>query len=167
MADLRSAGRIVPGDMKRRIIVNGGKVWHRLEAQTQRGYQLQAKAARDEASAALRCMSGDLRIALDAKSRAVCMHRTSQGPMRVVSVRLSVIDLKGLDEMIASDRYSTRNALALIPEHAFATTPTHSSIEFTLLNVDIGDKHNKALDWVRSVCLERNALTSEIFNRRW
>ena len=60
VADLRSAGRIVPCDMERRIIVNGGKVRHRLEAQHQRGYQLQAEAATHDAFAALRCKRGDL-----------------------------------------------------------------------------------------------------------
>ena len=112
------------------------KVRHRLEAKKKRGYQLQAEVVGDETCAALRCKRGDLRIALDATRRAVCMHHPTQGPMRVNSARLRVIDLKELDEMIASDRYSIRYALALIPEHAWAITPIHSSIE---------------LDWVRSV----------------
>ena len=91
------------------------------------------------------------------------MHRTSQGPKRVKSVRLSLMYLQELDEMIAGDRYSSRNALALIPAHAWAITPMHSSIEFAHLKVGIGDEHIKAIYWVRSVCLNRNAFKSAIF----
>ena len=39
----------------------------------------------------------------------------------------------------------------------------HSSIENALLKVGIGDEHIKALDWVRSVRLHRNAFKSAIF----
>ena len=73
-----------------------------------------------------------------------------------------MFDLNELDEMLAGDRYSTRNALAVIPEHAWAITPMHSSSEFALLNVDIRSLQSKKLEWVRSVCLKRNALTSAI-----
>ena len=112
LVDCQSVGKIVPSDMRRRIIVKHEEVWHRLQAQKKRGCELQAGIARDEAFAALRCKRGDLRTALDAKRRTVCIHHTSQGPIRVKSARLSVINLRELDELIASDRYSTRDALA-------------------------------------------------------
>ena len=72
---------------------------------TKPGYEMQVHARRDESTEAVRCKRGDLRSALDAKHRAVCMHRTSQGPTRVKSAMLSMFDLKKLDDMLPSSQH--------------------------------------------------------------